>query len=58
MPSSRKPSKPEHYRHGGADRTNLPTEQTSRYMDEADRTPIAYRPPPRISRSYIVLEPR
>ena len=61
MPSSPKPGKPEHYRHGGADRTNLPTEQTSRYMEEADRAPIAYPPPPpppQISRPYIVLEPR
>ena len=46
MPSSQKPGKPEHYRHGGADRANLPTEQTSRYMEEDDQAPIAYRPPP------------
>lgn len=58
MPSSQKPGKPEHYRHGGADRANLPTEQTSRYMEEDDQAPIAYRPPPRNSRSYIVLGSR
>ena len=46
MPSSQKPSKPEHYRHGGADRANLPTEQTSRFMEEDHQTPIAYPPPP------------
>ena len=33
------------YRHSSHGRSNLPTEQTSRYMDERDRRPVKYRPP-------------
>ena len=61
MPSSQKPGKPEHYRHSGADRANLPTEQTSRYMEEDDQAPIAYRPPPKFAFLYcpgIAMNPK
>ena len=51
----RKPPSPaESYLHKSAQRSNLPTEQTSRYMDEEDRRPLPYRPPIR-SRSGPAL---
>ena len=51
----RKPPAPvEIYRHRGQTRTNLPTEQTSRYMRDEDRAPVAYKPPVR-SRQGPVL---
>ena len=34
-----------HYDHPSHDRSNLPTEQTSRYMNEDDRRPVKYKPP-------------
>lgn len=42
------------YNHSSHNRTNLPTEQTSRYMGERDRRPVKYRPPIR-SRQGPVL---
>ena len=39
------PTPVETYRHGSQTRTNLPTEQTSRYMRDEDLRPIDYRPP-------------
>lgn len=51
----RKPPSPaESYLHKSAQRSNLPTEQTSRYMSEDDRRPTPYKPPVR-SRSGPAL---
>lgn len=41
------PAKVSNYRHPGHGRRNLPTEQTSRYMNEDDRRPVKYKPPMR-----------
>ena len=41
------------YRHGDT-RPNLPTDQTEAFMDDADKQPVRYEPPPR-SRSGPVL---
>ena len=52
------PSKPpppvESYTHKSETRSNLPTEQTSRYMGAEDRRPVPYKPPVR-SRAGPVL---
>lgn len=50
----RPPSPAESYLHKSAQRSNLPTEQTSRYMSENERRPTPYTPPIR-SRSGPVL---
>ena len=51
----RKPPSPaESYLHKSAQRSNLPTEQTSRYMSKDDRRPTPYKPPVR-SRSGPAL---
>lgn len=42
------------YRHSSHDRTNLPTEQTSRYMDDRDRRPVKYQPPVRSRRGPVL----
>lgn len=42
------------YRHTSHSRSNLPTEQTSRYMDEHDRRPVKYRPPIRSRRGPVL----
>ena len=34
----------EGYRHGSKKRPNIPTEQTSRYMEDGDRQPTTYKP--------------
>lgn len=42
------------YRHSSHDRANLPTEQTSRYMDNRDRRPVKYQPPIRSRRGPVL----
>ena len=42
------------YRYSSHDRANLPTEQTSRYMDDRDRRPVKYRPPIRSRRGPML----
>ena len=44
----------ENYRHSSGKRSNLPTEQTSRFMEDKDRRPVNYSPPIR-SREGPVL---
>lgn len=41
---SRKAPRPDAYRHESADRLNVPTSETERYMAERDREPVPYRP--------------
>ena len=47
---SRKARRPDAYRHESADRLNVPTSETERYMDEQDREPVPYQPELRESR--------
>lgn len=49
------PSAPvSNYCYSSHDRANLPTEQTSRYMDDRDRQPVKYRPPIRSRRGPVL----
>ena len=43
--SKNDPPNVSNYSHPGHDRKNLPTEQTSRYMNEDNRKPVKYKPP-------------
>lgn len=52
--STRQLRRVSNYNHSSHDRANLPTEQTSRYMDDRDRRPVKYRPPIRSLRGPVL----
>ena len=52
--TAKKPAEVRGYGHSSTDRANIPTEQTSKFMDDKDRKPVLYQPPIR-SRDGPVL---